>query len=147
MAEIPRLNRTLLTSGTFVPRAPVSVPDPKILNLPERAIQFGTGGFLRGFVEFFIDNANIDGVFNGRVVAVSTTDSGRDSRLLSQDCLYTLAVQGVEHGTAVRDYRIIGSLSRTISASDRWPSVLEVATNPDLSVVFSNTTEVGIVLD
>jgi tagaturonate reductase len=147
MAEIPLLNRRLLTSGTFVPRAPVSVPDLRILDLPERAIQFGTGGFLRGFVEYFIDNANLGGAFNGRVVAVSTTASGRDSRLLSQDCLYTLAVQGVEHETAVRDYRIIGSLSRTISANESWPSVLDVAENPDLSVVFSNTTEVGIVLD
>jgi Mannitol-1-phosphate/altronate dehydrogenases len=147
MAEIPLLNRGLLTSGTFVPRAPVSVPASAILDMPERAIQFGTGGFLRGFVEFFIDNANIAGVFNGRIVAVSTTASGRDGRLLSQDCLYTLAVQGVEHGTAVRDYRIIGSLSRTISASESWPTILELATKPDLSVIFSNTTEVGIVLD
>lgn len=141
------LNRDLLTGGGFVPRAPVSIPDARILDLPERAVQFGTGGFLRGFIEYFIDNANLAGVFNGRVVAVSTTGSDRDGRLLSQDCLYTLAVQGVEHGTAVRDYRIIGSLSRTVSAKESWSSVLEVATNPDLSVVFSNTTEVGIVLD
>lgn len=147
MPASPMLNRKLLTSGKFVPRARVSVPNKKILNLPERAVQFGTGGFLRGFVEYFIDNANLAGVFNGRVVAVSTTGSGRDRGLLSQDCLYTLAVQGVEHGTAVRDYRIIGSLSRTISATESWSSVLEVATNPDLLVVFSNTTEVGIVLD
>jgi tagaturonate reductase len=147
MADVPMLTRDLLTSGGFVPRGPVSVPDTGILDLPERAIQFGTGGFLRGFVEYFIDNANLAGVFNGRVVAVSTTGSGRDARLLSQDCLYTLAVQGLEHGTAVRDYRIIGSLSRTISAPENWPGVLEIATNSDLSVVFSNTTEVGIVLD
>lgn len=147
MADVPILNRSLLTSGTFLPRAAVSVPDRRILDLPERAVQFGTGGFLRGFVEYFIDNANTAGAFNGRVVAVSTTGSGRDERLRSQDCLYTLAVQGVEHGTAVRDYRIIGSLSRAISAMENWDGVLEVATNPDLAVVFSNTTEVGIVLD
>src|SRR6478672_8501569 len=105
MADIPMLDRDLLKSG-FVPRGPVSVPDSSVLDLPERAIQFGTGGFLRGFVEYFIDNANLSGAFNGRVVAVSSTGSGRDERLLSQDCLYTLAVQGLEHGTAVRDYRI-----------------------------------------
>ena len=147
MSAIPLLNRDLLTSGTFVPRAPVSVPDARMLDLPERAIQFGTGGFLRGFVEYFVDNANLAGAFNGRIVAVSTTGSGRDERLSSQDCLYTLAVQGVEHGAAVRDYRIISSLSRTISAPENWASVLEVAEEPELSVVFSNTTEVGIVLD
>ena len=45
------LNRELLMSGGFAPRAAVSVPDASILDLPERAIQFGTGGFLRGFVE------------------------------------------------------------------------------------------------
>src|SRR6478672_8992371 len=106
MAAIPALNRELLDRPGFVPGAAVSLPSPEMLDLPERAVQFGTGGFLRGFVEYFIDNANLSGAFNGRVVAVSSTGSGRDERLLSQDCLYTLAVQGLEHGTAVRDYRI-----------------------------------------
>ena len=147
MSAIPPLDRKLVASGHFVPRAPVSIPEAKLFDLPERAIQFGTGGFLRGFVEYFIDNANLAGVFNGRVVAVSTTGSGRDERLLAQDCLYTLATQGIEHGASVRDYRIIASLSRSISAVTSWPSVLEVATDPAIAVVFSNTTEVGIVPD
>jgi tagaturonate reductase len=147
MTSMPLLNRNLLTRERFVPRAPVSVPDAKLLDLPERAVQFGTGGFLRGFVEYFIDNANQAGLFNGRIVAVSTTGSGREKGLIAQDCLYTLAVQGLERGAAVRDYRIIGSLSRTIPATDNWAAVLDVATNPQLQVIFSNTTEVGIVLD
>src|SRR4051812_29594512 len=147
MTGIPTLNRDLLTSGGLVPRAPVSVPGASILDLPERAVQFGTGAFLRGFVEYFIDNANLAGAFNGRIVAVSSTGSGRDEKLLEQDCLYTLAVQGVEHGAAVHDYRVITSLSRTISAVSNWEAVLELAKSPTISLVFSNTTEVGIVFD
>jgi len=131
----------------FAPRAGVTVPDARLLDLPEKAVQFGTGAFLRGFVEYFIDDANRAGTFNGRVVAISSTESGRDEKLDSQDGLYTLAVQGVVDGVAVSDYRIISSLSRSLSATANWSAVLDLAENPQLEVVFSNTTEVGIVLD
>jgi tagaturonate reductase len=147
MTSMPLLNRALVQASAFMPRAGVSVPERDLLDLPERAVQFGTGAFLRGFVEYFIDSANRSGVFNGRVVAVSSTGSGRDAKLDSQDALYTLAVQGVVDGVAVSDYRIISALSRSISATTHWASVLKVAENPELAVIFSNTTEVGIVLD
>jgi tagaturonate reductase len=147
MTSVPSLDRALVERTGFAPRAGVTVPERDLLALPERAVQFGTGAFLRGFVEYFVDNANRSGAFNGRIVAVSSTGSGRDAKLDSQDGLYTLAVQGVVDGAAVSDYRIISALSRSISASTDWAAVLEVAENPELEVIFSNTTEVGIVLD
>jgi tagaturonate reductase len=80
-------------------------------------------------------------------VAVSSTESGRDELMSEQDGLFTLLVQGMDHGNAVRDFHIVSSLSRSISASRNWNAVLDVARNPDIELVFSNTTEVGIVLD
>jgi tagaturonate reductase len=38
-------------------------------------------------------------------------------------------------------------LSRSISATTSWADVLKLAESPDITSVFSNTTEVGIVLD
>ena len=122
----------------------VAVPDDALLDLPERAVQFGTGAFLRAFVDDFLQRANEQGLFDGRIVAVGSTGSTRDHVLRSQDGLYTLAVQGIEDGHPVEQFRVITSVSRAISALHDWDAVLELARSPTLSFVFSNTTEVGI---
>jgi tagaturonate reductase len=145
--SLPLLNRALVESAAFRARTDVGVPAPELLDLPERAVQFGTGAFLRGFVEPFLDEANRAGRFNGRIVMVGSTGSGRDRVLAEQDGLYTLSVQGIDGGEAVHQQRIIGVVSRALSAVDEWDAVLACARNPELRLVFSNTTEVGIVLD
>ena len=122
-------------------------PEPALLDLPEKAVQFGTGAFLRGFVEYFIDEANRKGLFGGRIVAIGSTGSGRDSVLNDQDGLYTLSIQGLDHGVARQEHRIISSLAGALSANIEWDAVLELARSPRLELVFSNTTEVGIALD
>src|SRR6185369_8039201 len=38
------------------------------------------------------------------------------------------------------------SISRVLSANENWGAVLECAHNPELQVIISNTTEVGITL-
>jgi tagaturonate reductase len=140
------LDRSIITSSA--PRSSaVAVPPPSLLELPERAVQFGTGGFLRGFVEYFIDSANRTGSFDGRIVAIGSTGSGRDDVVNDQQGLYTLVTEGLENGRAVREFRLISSLSRALSANAEWSEVLQLARNPDIVLVFSNTTEVGIVLD
>ncbi|HEY9226799.1 MAG TPA: tagaturonate reductase [Gemmatimonadaceae bacterium] len=121
----------------------VELPRPETLGLPEKVVQFGTGAFLRGFAEYFVDEANRDGRFSGSIVAVSSTGSTRDATLNEQDGLFTLATQGREG----RRYRVVSSLSRAISSRDDWDAVLELARSPNLELVISNTTEVGIVLD
>jgi tagaturonate reductase len=145
--SLPLLNRALVTSAPFQARTDIGVPAPELLDLPERAVQFGTGAFLRGFVEPFLDEANRAGRFNGRLVMVGSTGSGRDRVLGEQDGLYTLSVQGIDGGEPVHDQRVIGCVSRALSARDEWDDVLACARNPELQLVFSNTTEVGIVLD
>ena len=142
----PTLSRELVRSNALHGRS-VDLPAADMLDLPERALQFGTGALLRGFVDFFLDEANRRGQFGGRVVAVSSTGSGRDRRLNDQDGLYTLVVQGRSDGVARRDCRVIASVSRALSAADDWSEVLRVSESPALEFIFSNTTEVGIVLD
>ncbi|HEX2081828.1 MAG TPA: tagaturonate reductase [Longimicrobium sp.] len=147
MSSLPLLNRALVMSEAFQARTDVGVPAPELLDLPERAVQFGTGAFLRGFVEPLLDEANRAGRFNGRVVMVGSTGSGRDRVLADQDGLYTLSVQGIDGGAAVHQRRVVGCVSRALSARDEWDAVLAIARDPDIELVFSNTTEVGIVLD
>lgn len=147
MESLPSLDRALLRTKDLATHADLMIPSPALLALPERAVQFGTGAFLRGFIDFFIDEANRRGEFNGRIVAIGSTESGRDARLNEQDGLYTLASRGVVGGRLATEQRIVGSVSRALSAQRDWSAVLACARNPEIRVVFSNTTEVGIALD
>lgn len=147
---LPRLDRAYLdaiASGSLPAPPCVRLPPSEALEYPVRAVQFGTGAFVRGFVEHFIDEANRRGSFRGRVVAVGSTGTGRDRILERQDGLYTLASRGIVNGERHEEYRIISSLSRALSAQQEWSDVLAFARSPELEFVFSNTTEVGIVFD
>ena len=144
---LPRLSRTLLATHDAGIPSSVRVPSEAMLALPERAVQFGTGALLRGLVDLFIDEANARGQFNGRVVAIGSTGSGRDRAFAEQDGLYTLVARGLVDGAPTEDIRVIGSVSRALSAVDDWDAVLACARMPELAVIFSNTTEVGIAID
>ncbi len=113
---------------------------------PERVLQFGTGAFLRGFADALLDEAAADGEV-GRVVMVGSTGSGRAAALDAQDGRYTLVVRGLRDGEPVDEARVVGSVSRALAASDDWDAVLDVARSPELRLVVSNTTEVGITDD
>lgn len=143
----PSLGAALVCSPAMRARDDIALPTAAMLELPEKAVQFGTGAFLRGFVDCILDDANRDGTFGGRVAVVGSTGSGRKQRLNEQDGLYTLSVQGVENGAPREQLRVISSIHRALSASDDWDAVLACARNPALELVFSNTTEVGIALD
>ncbi len=101
--------------------------------------------FLRGLPDYYIDKANKQGVFNGRVVVVKST--GNDTSDFSQqDNLYTHNISGIVNNNTV-EYNIINaSISRVLAANTDWQHILDCAANPELEIIISNTTEVGIVL-
>ena len=94
----------------------VIVPDESIFELPEKVLQFGTGVLLRGLPDYFIDKANRQGIFNGRIVVVKSTDSGDASAFEKQDNLYTLCIRGIENGKKVEENIICSAISRVLSA-------------------------------
>ncbi len=145
MTARPTLSPALVQ--TLATRDDLTLPNASQLALPERAVQFGTGALLRGLVDALLDEANRQGQFGGRVVMIGSTGSGRDRAINDQGGLFTLVVQGLVDGAARRDFRVVSSVSRALAASTQWPEVLRCAENPDLELIFSNTTEVGIVLD
>jgi tagaturonate reductase len=121
-------------------------PGPALFELPEKVLQFGTGVLLRGLPDYFIDKANRQGLFNGRVVVVKSTDSGDAGVFDRQDGLYTLCVRGIEDGRKVEENIICSAISRVLSAKDQWKEILALARRPEMQIVISNTTEVGIQL-
>lgn len=123
-----------------------SIPSMETQNLPERVLQFGTGVLLRGLPDYFIDAANKQGLFNGRVVVVKSTASGDLEAFKQQDGLYTHCIRGLENNNKIERDIINASISRTLSAADDWKEILACAANPDMQIIVSNTTEVGIQL-
>jgi tagaturonate reductase len=121
-------------------------PESALLALPEKVLQFGTGALLRGLPDYLIDNANRQGIFNGRVVVVKSTDSGETIAFETQDNLYTLCIRGIKDGHPVSENVISTAISRVLLANRQWPDVLACAANPLLEIIISNTTEVGIQL-
>jgi len=124
----------------------LQIPGEQIFDLPEKVLQFGTGVLLRGLPDYFIDKANKQGVFNGRVVVIKSTDTGSSSEFDKQDGLYTIYSKGIDNGVEVEESTICSAISRVLSAANEWQTILDVAKSPDLLVIISNTTEVGIQL-
>src|SRR5690349_1544710 len=129
-----------------VKKGKVTSPGPSLFELPEKVLQFGTGVLLRGLPDYYIDKANKQGVFNGRIVVVKSTDSGGTDAFEEQDGLYTQCIRGIAGDKVINEYIINTSISRVLSAKSQWQQVLDCAADPGLEIVISNTTEVGITL-
>ncbi|MGZ8508768.1 MAG: tagaturonate reductase [Chitinophagaceae bacterium] len=120
------------------------IPSAEYFNLPEKVVQFGTGVLLRALPDYYIDKANKQGIFNGRVVVVKSTVGDSVDTFNKQDCLFTHCIRGIEDGRKIEENSINASITRVLSATDDWDSVLHCAADPNIQVVISNTTEVGI---
>ena len=128
----------------FIHNEDSSKPGADILSLPEKILQFGTGVLLRALPDYFVDKANKQGIFNGRILVIKSTSTGEKDAFDRQDGMYTLAVRGLENGVVVDQSVICSAVSRVLSATQQWDDILLAAANAHLQVVISNTTEVGI---
>ncbi len=110
----------------------------------ERVIQFGEGGFLRGFVDWILQITNEKTDFDGSVVVVQPIDKGMCEMLQKQNCVYTHVMRGLKDGEPTVDKKFIDVISRTVEPYKDWASYISLAENPDFRFVVSNTTESGI---
>ena len=143
--SLPSLSRALLDGLSGRP-ANVDLPPAAILSAPETILQIGSGGFLRGFVEDFLQLANTAGDLAGRVVSIQRKPDRRSEAFARQDGLYTLILRGVENGRLTEVRRIIASISRFLNAETQWNLVIAMAVQPSTRVIVSNVTEAGLVL-
>ena len=120
------------------------VIEKKYENYPEKVLQFGEGNFLRAFVDWMIDKANRDGIYQGSIVLCQPIAQGLKDMINAQDGVYTLAMRGAENGQPVEKIEVITSVSRCINPYENYEDLMEIARSADLEVVVSNTTEAGI---
>ena len=108
--------------------------------MKEKIIQFGEGGFLRGFVDWMIQIANESTDFDGSVCVVQPIEQGLCDILTEQNCEYTHLCRGIE-GV---DVKKINAISRCVKPYNNFDEYLKLAENPDFRFIVSNTTEAGI---
>ncbi len=111
----------------------------------EKVIQFGEGGFLRGFVDWILQLTNEATDFNGSVVVVQPIERGMCDLLEQQDCVYTHIMRGLKEGVPTVDKKVIDVISRTVKPYDDYDAYLKLAEDPNFRFIVSNTTESGIV--
>ena len=138
MMKLSKENIGAISSGS------VKKPDQQLFDLPEKILQFGTGVLLRGLCDYIVHDANSRKIFNGRIVVVKSTDAGGTDDFQQQDNLYTVCVRGADNGRIVEENVICAAISRVLSAKKQWNEVLQTVRSPDLKVIISNTTEVGL---
>ncbi len=107
----------------------------------ERVIQFGEGGFLRGFVDWMIQKVNDKSDFDGSVVVVQPIEQGMCDMLTAQNCVYTHVIRGIE-GV---DKTVVDVISRCVKPYEDFAAYLALAEQPEMRFIVSNTTESGIV--
>jgi tagaturonate reductase len=114
--------------------------------LPETILQFGSGRFLRGFVDLFAHQANVGPHPVGKVVMVQSTEGERARQLTANACRYHALVRGLRDGAPVDEVTEVQSVSRALAAQAEWEEIADVACSEDLRLVVSNTTEMGLTL-
>lgn len=110
----------------------------------ETVLQFGEGGFLRGFVDYFFQKLQEKGLYDGKIVVVQPIEKGMCQMLADQNCEYNLFLRGIEDGQVVNEHTHITSISRALNPYTQYETYMELVKNPDLRVIVSNTTEAGI---
>ena len=114
------------------------------VELPLKVIQFGEGNFLRAFIDWMIDILNEKNNFNGSVAIVQPIERGMVSYLKEQDGLYHHLRQGIEGGETIDEIRKIESVSRSVNPFEELEAYFNLAEEPNVELIFSNTTEAGI---
>ena len=110
----------------------------------ERIIQFGEGGFLRSFFDMFVHIMNAKGLFDGKVVVVQPIEKGLIDVINQQHGVYHQYLRGIENGRVVNEVTAVESISRGVDPYKDYLGYLELAKNPDMRFIVSNTTEAGI---
>ena len=110
-------------------------------------IQFGTGNFLRGFIEPVFQNLKDRGLADPRICMVESTGSGKAKSMAKFNFEYPIWITGMENGDLVNETLNIDCVEIGLSLPEDGKEFLELAKNQGLEWVISNVTEAGFVLE
>lgn len=108
-----------------------------------KILQFGEGGFLRGFADWMVQLCNEQTGWGGEVTVIQPIRQGLCDLLTAHGCHYTHICRGLE---GVEEKQIT-CISRCVKPYDDFADYLALAADPAYRFVISNTTEAGICFD
>ena len=109
-----------------------------------QVLQFGTGNFLRGFIEPLIEELNRQGE-SLQVCLVQSTDGKTLEGLRAQDYAYEVYVAGRNQGQTIEKFQSITCIKDGLSLPNDSEKFLSFASSPELKYLISNVTEAGLV--
>jgi len=110
-------------------------------------LQFGTGKFLRGFVDLFAQQAIDNGSVVSPITVVQSTGIERVMQMRLQDFRYKVYIRGFLGNQEVQDDILVQSIGKAFSAEHDWLEVLDMCCTARSIMITSNVTEAGYVLD
>lgn len=104
-----------------------------------KILQFGEGNFLRAFIDWMMEE-------NSVMVVKPRPGKGLE-RLLNIGCRYQVALQGLLDGKEVNTIEEVKSIAGAINPYEQPEAYWQLAEQPTLRFIVSNTTEAGIAFD
>ena len=119
----------------------VSKPD-----LPIKILQFGTGNFLRAFVDWMIEKSNEAGVTNHGIAIVQSTARNNEvqNKFEEQDHLFHVYLEGIKNKKPIKEVTLVKNIMTLVNAANEYKKYQELFLSEDLELIISNTTEAGI---
>ena len=109
-----------------------------------KILQYGEGNFLRTFVDVYFDALNKNGQGMYAVNIVKPITFGTLERFKKQNNKYHIILRGTENGKTVENVYKVDSLEKVIDPFVDYQSYIDLAKDPELKIIVSNTTEAGI---
>ena len=105
-----------------------------------KVIQFGEGGFLRGFCDWMFQKMNDNCKTDISVTVVQPIEMGMIDILKAQNYQYTHLIRGVE---GVEETKVC-CIDDSVNPYTEFEKYLKLAEDSDFKYIISNTTEAGI---
>ena len=114
--------------------------------LPIKVLQFGTGNFLRAFVDWMIEKSNQAGVTQHGIAIVQSTTRNTTikEKLEKQDGLYHVYLEGSKNKQPIKEITLVKSVMSVVNANEEYDKYRQLFLSEDLELIISNTTEAGI---
>jgi tagaturonate reductase len=108
-------------------------------------LQFGTSRFLQAHADLFISEAMKDGKAIGPITVVQSSGNAERSRRLAALAApdgYSVRIEGLVNGVAVREEAAVTSVARALSTESDWEEISRIFVE-EVEVVLSNTGDQG----
>ena len=107
--------------------------------------QFGEGNFLRTFVDYYFENLNVEsGKKDYSVSIIKPITFGTLEKFHAQNNKYNIVLRGVVDGKPSEKVYPVNSVDEVIDPFNDIEKFYDLASDKDLKIIVSNTTEAGI---